>query len=111
LAVALATLESQLKLTVIASEEEAHVNRRITVIGVILGVVAVVCFVIAMPLYKKSRVKAVRAELYERTKALVDKNPQLRPEWEKAMEDNVLTWDEAKGIIERAGEKVDPSEE
>ena len=85
-------------------------NRRTKQVGVVLGLVAVLCFV-AWPVYRWLIVKkAVSAALFERTKALVERNPQLRPEWDRAMEDGVLTWREAKSIIERAGEKIDPEE-
>jgi hypothetical protein len=46
----------------------------------------------------------------ERTKRAVEKNPQLQPDWEKAMEDGVLTRDEAKAILEKAGETVEPED-
>jgi hypothetical protein len=85
-------------------------NRRTKQVGVVLGLVAVLCFVVGWPLYLWLRVKPVSAALFERTKALVERNPQLRPEWDRAMQDGVLTWREAKSIIERAGEKVDPEE-
>ena len=48
--------------------------------------------------------------LTERTKALVDKNPRLKADWDKAMEDGVLTWSEANSILEKAGEKADPED-
>jgi hypothetical protein len=63
-----------------------------------------------MPIYKWYRTRAASAELFERTKALVEKNPQLQPEWDKAMQDGVLTWPEARDIWERAGEKIEPEE-
>jgi hypothetical protein len=85
-------------------------NRRTKQVGVVLGLVAVLCFA-AWPVYRWLIVKrAVSAALFERTKTLVERNPQLRPAWDKAMEDGVLTWPEAKAIIERAGENVDPEE-
>ena len=84
-------------------------NRRTKQVGVVLGLVAVLCFVAAWPAYHWIRANSrVSPEVFERTKALVERNPQLRPEWDRAMEDGVLTWREAKSIIERAGEKVDP---
>lgn len=83
-------------------------NRQKKMLGVILGVVAMLAFVTAWPIYKWMRVQPVSTALFERTKALVEKNPQLRPEWDRAMQDGVLTWAEAKAIIERAGEKVEP---
>jgi len=62
------------------------------------------------PVGEKISNKAASAELYRRTKALVDKNPQLRPAWDKALEDGVLTWPEAKEIVEKAGEKLEPEQ-
>jgi hypothetical protein len=85
------------------------VNRRTKLIGVILCLVALVAFS-AWPVWKWLSVKAVSAALFEKTKALVEKNPQLRPAWDKAMEDGVLTWPETKAIWERAGQKVEPEE-
>jgi hypothetical protein len=82
-------------------------NRRTKQIGVVLCLVAVVCFA-SWPVYRWLTIKAVSAELYERTKAVVERNPQLRPAWDKALEDGVLTWSEAREILERAGERVDP---
>jgi hypothetical protein len=78
---------------------------------VILCLVAMVCFVVAWGAYRASKVQAVRAALLERTKALVEKNPQLQPDWDHAMQDGVLTYSEAKEIVEKAGEKVGPEEE
>ena len=46
--------------------------------------------------------------MYERTKAVVDKNPNLKPAWDIATQDGVLTWEEAKVILEAAGEKAEP---
>ena len=75
---------------------------------IFIGVVVVVAILAAMwPIYNKyRRVKNVDATLHGRAKALVEKNRQLQPTWDAAMQDNVLTWDEAKTIIEGAGEKL-----
>ena len=83
-------------------------NRRKKQIGVFLSLVAIACFAAAVPIYKWYRARAVSAELFDRTKALVEKNPQLQPAWDKAMQDGVLTWPEAKDIWEKAGEKIEP---
>ena len=40
--------------------------------------------------------KAVAA-LRRRTETLVEKNPQLKPAWDVALHDGVLTWPEAEG--------------
>jgi hypothetical protein len=65
------------------------------------------CFIAAWPLYKRYSIKPVSATLMERTKKAVEKNPQLQADWDKAMEDGVLTFPEAKDILEKAGEKVE----
>jgi hypothetical protein len=46
--------------------------------------------------------------LIERTKKAVETHPELKPDYDKAMEDGVLTYPEAKAILEKAGEKVEP---
>jgi hypothetical protein len=79
-------------------------------IWAILALVAIASFMVAWPLYKKLTIKSVSAALMERTKKAVEKNPQLKPDWDRAMEDGVLTWPEAKAILEKAGEKVEPED-
>jgi hypothetical protein len=79
-------------------------------IWAVLALVAMACFVAAWPIYKKYSIKPVSTSLMERTKKAVEKNPQLQPDWDKAMEDGVLTWPEAKAILEKAGEKAEPEE-
>ena len=54
--------------------------------------------------------KAASATLRRRTETLVEKNPQLKPAWDVALHDGVLTWPEAKVIVEAGGEKVEPEE-
>jgi hypothetical protein len=84
-------------------------RRPTMVFGAILGHVAMVFFV-SWPVWKWIKFKPVSASLYERTKAAVEKNPRLQPAWDIAMEDGVLTWYEAKVILESAGEKVEPEQ-
>jgi hypothetical protein len=79
------------------------------VIGAILMFVALIPF-LAWPVYKRFTVRPVSRAVFERTKAAVDKNPQLQDDWNKALEDDVLTWPEAKAILEKAGEKAEPDE-
>jgi hypothetical protein len=80
------------------------------VFAAILCLVAIVS-ISAWPVWKKwFHAKPVSAALFERTKAVVEKNPKLQPLWDKAMEDGVLTWPEAKEILEEAGEKAEPEE-
>ena len=75
--------------------------------GVILCLVAVISFSL-WPLWKAISIRRANAALLERTRAAVEKHPELKPAWNIAMQDGVLTWDEAKEILEAAGEKVDP---
>jgi hypothetical protein len=89
--------------------EAMPVNRQTMVFGAVLCLVAVVSFS-AWPVWTRITHKAVSAALYERTKAAVDKNPRLKPAWDIALQDDVLTWPEAKIILESAGEKVDSPE-
>jgi hypothetical protein len=79
------------------------------VIGVILALVAIGSFA-SWPLWKKLYIRPVSARMFDRTKAAVEKNPQLQPAWDAAMEDGVLTFTEARDILEKAGEKVEPEE-
>ncbi|HEY1380065.1 MAG TPA: hypothetical protein VGF55_24895 [Gemmataceae bacterium] len=85
-------------------------NRRKKQIGVVLGLVAIAFFAAAVPLYKWYRNRPVSARLFEKTKALVEKNPQLQPAWDAAVQDGVLTWPEAREIWDRAGEKPEPEQ-
>jgi hypothetical protein len=64
----------------------------------------------ARPLWRWLTFKAASAALVERTRALVEKNPQLKPAWDNAMKDGTLSWEEAKEIVEQAGETVRPDE-
>jgi hypothetical protein len=89
--------------------EENPVKRRYMTLAGILGLVAMVFFV-SWPVWQWIKFKPVSATLYERTKAAVDKNPRLKPAWDIAMQDGVLTWPEAKVILESAGEKAEPEQ-
>jgi hypothetical protein len=84
-------------------------SRRTKVFAVILCLVAVVSLV-AWPVWNSLQPKPVSDALFKKTKALVEKNPRLQPLWDKAMEDGILTWPEAKEILEKAGEKAEPEE-
>jgi hypothetical protein len=84
-------------------------SRRLKLFTAILGLVAIVS-ITAWPFWKWLKPKPVSAALHARTKAVVEKNPRLQPAWDKAMEDGVLTWPEAKAILESAGEKAEPEE-
>ena len=85
-------------------------SRRTKTIWAVLALVAMASFIMAWPLYKKLSLKPVSASLLERTKKVVEKNPQLQPDWDRAMEDGVLTWPEANAILEKAGEKAEPED-
>jgi hypothetical protein len=82
-------------------------SRRTKVFAAILCLLAVVS-ISAWPVWKWLHPTPVSPALFERTKAVVEKNPNLKPDWDKAMEDGVLTWPEAKAILEKAGEKAEP---
>jgi hypothetical protein len=78
-------------------------------VGAVLALVAMVFFV-SWPAWKAIKFKPVSAATYARTKAAVEKNPTLQPAWDIALEDDVLTWLEAKTILEAAGEKAEPDQ-
>ena len=90
-------------------EEEFTVTRRFMMLGAILGLMAMMFFA-SWPAWKLIKFRPVSAPLYERTKAAVDKNPRLQPAWDIALQDDVLTWPEAKVILESAGEKAEPDQ-
>ena len=82
-------------------------SRQFMMVGVVLGLLVMVFF-ISWPVWKWIQFKHVSAALYDRTKLAVDRNPSLKPAWNIAMQDGVLTQEEAKEILESAGEKVEP---
>lgn len=84
-------------------------NQRTKLVGAILALMAMAFFA-GWPFWKWVDSKAVNATLQARTKALVEKNPQLQPAWVIAMQDDVLTLPESKVIVEAAGEKIEPEE-
>jgi hypothetical protein len=89
--------------------EEFPVGRRTKQFAAILCLVAMIS-ITAWPVWKWLHPKPVSASLFERTKTVVEKNPRLQPLWDRAMQDGVLTWPEAKEILESAGEKAEPEE-
>jgi hypothetical protein len=89
--------------------EELSVNRRIIAGGAILALMGMVFFV-SWPIWKSIKFRPCSAALYQRTKAAVDKDPRLKPAWDIALQDDVLTYSEAKIILESAGEKVEPED-
>jgi hypothetical protein len=86
---------------------DISVSKRLITIGVVLVLLAMVPFV-AWPVYKTFFPQPVSTALFNRTKAAVEKNPQLQSEWNAALQDGVLTWPEASAILQKAGEKADP---
>jgi hypothetical protein len=80
-------------------------------IGAIIVLLAMIPL-LGWPILKKfgTNPKPVSPALFARTKAVVEKNPRLKPEWDKAMADGILTWPEAKDILEKAGETAEPEE-
>jgi len=82
-------------------------NRQMMKFGAILCLVAMVAFCI-WPVWQYLSVRIASAELQRRTEALVEKQPQLKVAWKIALLDGVLTQQEAKEIIEGAGEKMEP---
>ena len=87
--------------------EEYPVNRRLMTVGATLCIVAIV-FLASWPVWNWLKFKPVSAAMYQRAKAAVDKNPRLQPAWDIALQDGVLTWSEAKVILDSAGEKAEP---
>ena len=84
-------------------------RRTFLIFGTVLTFLALLAFV-GWPLYKKLTLKKASPALIERTRKEVEKHPELKPDYDKAMEDDVLSYDEAKEILEKAGETVGPDE-
>ena len=84
-------------------------RRTFLIFGTALTFLALVPF-LGWPLYKKLTFRKASPALIERTKKAVEKHPELKPDYDKAMEDGVLSYDEAKEILEKAGETVGPDE-
>jgi hypothetical protein len=70
----------------------------------------VMVFFVSWPAWQWLKLRPVSPSMYERTKAAVEKNPRLQPAWDIALQDGVLTWPEAKVILESAGEKAEPEQ-
>ena len=84
-------------------------TRQTKQIGAILALVAMVAFG-AWPFWKYMYIKSASAALRERAQALAESNPQVRLALEIAMQDDVLTQDEAEAIVKAAGGKTEPGE-
>jgi hypothetical protein len=70
-------------------------------VGVILGIMVMVFFA-AWPVWKWIETKPVSDSVRERTRAAVEKYPELQPAWDIAMQDDVLTGREARIILDAA---------
>jgi hypothetical protein len=84
-------------------------RRTLLIVGTVLTFLALLPF-LARPLYKTLTLKKASPALIERTSKAVERHPELKPDLDKAMEDGVLSHDEAKEILEKAGETVGPDE-
>ena len=84
-------------------------RRTFLIFGTVLTFLALLP-ILVWPLYKKPTLKQASPALIERTRQAVEKHPELKPDIDKAMEDGVLSYDEAKEILEKAGETVGPDE-
>lgn len=84
-------------------------TRRTKQIGLVTALLAMVLFA-TWPFWKKLYLKTAPPAMIERTKTLVESHPELKPMLDTAMEDEELTYSEAKEIIEKAGEKVEAEE-
>jgi hypothetical protein len=85
------------------------VTRRSKQIGLVTALLAMIIFG-TWPFWKVLYLKTASPTLTERTKTLVEAQPQLKPMWDDAMEDELLTRTEAIEIVERGGEKVGEDE-
>jgi hypothetical protein len=79
------------------------------ILGTVLVFLALIPF-LGWPVYKQLTLKRASQALIERTNRAVERHPELKPDYDKAMEDGVLSRDEAKEILEKAGETVGPDE-
>ncbi|QDU25641.1 hypothetical protein ETAA8_07110 [Anatilimnocola aggregata] len=78
-------------------------DRRTKKVGVVLALVAMVVFILPMCGWLWY-LRVANANLVTRTRAVVEKNPQLQAAWEQAMQDKMLTAAEAKAIEDAAGQ-------
>lgn len=84
-------------------------NNQTKKIGGVLALMAMAFFA-GMPFWNWLNARGVSAALQQRTKTLVEKNPQLQVAWEVATCDGTLTFAEAKLIFESVGEKIEAEE-
>lgn len=67
-------------------------------------------FFAGWPFWKWIDKRAASTTVRARTEALVEKNPQLKPAWIIALQDDVLTEPEARVIVEAAGEQLETAQ-
>ena len=84
-------------------------RRTLLIVGTVLTFLALLPF-LGWPLYKKLTFKKASAALIERTERALEKHPELKSDYDKAIEDGVLSYDKAKELLEKAGETVRPDE-
>jgi hypothetical protein len=82
-------------------------RRTFLTVGTVLTLLALLP-IVGWPLYRQLTLKKASPALVERTTRAVEKHPELRPDYDRAMEDGVLSYDEAKEILGKAGEAVGP---
>ncbi len=82
---------------------------RTKAIGLVLALVAMASFA-AWPFWQWVNLKKANAALAARAQALAEKDAALKVAWDKAMEDDFLSQEEAEAIVVSAGEKVTPEE-
>lgn len=81
-------------------------NRSFMKFGAVLGLISIVFFT-AWPIWKWIKFPPASPALYARVQAQVQKDSKLKLAYDIAMQDEVLTQQEAKAILESVGEKVD----
>jgi hypothetical protein len=81
--------------------------RTIRIVALVLVAVGIVGLAIWRIGYR-SGTQPVSDSLFEKTLAIVEKNPHLKPDWDRALEDGTLTLNEARAILDRARENANP---
>jgi uncharacterized membrane protein len=84
--------------------------RNARIIAVVVAVIAVLAFQFGRGILFNAGMRAANAANAERVRAMVEKSPQLRADFDRAMADGVLTNDEAKDIAGKAGQAYNPDD-
>jgi hypothetical protein len=84
-------------------------RRTFLIFGTVLTFLALVPLV-GWPVYNKLVVRKASPALIERTRQAVEKHPELKPEYDKALADGDLSYDKARELLEKAGEPAGPDE-